>query len=305
MNEEVKVIENTNIDEMVKSLITVEQLPVITEQLKAFKAEIEAKVTHLLSLEVTDETRKTVKAELASIRKFKDALKARRIEVKKQVLMPYEQFEAVFNDIAWSPLEQADKAISAKIKEVENKLVKEKEEKARSYFYEYAENLGIEFVSFEQAHCAVTLTASLKKLKEHCKAFLDKVMDDLKLISLQEHKSEILFEYKQNLNVSLAITTVTERFKAIEAEKQREFAEQAEREKATVNEQTVAEQYEPFVANIPEEVEAPPEEVEAEAQTPNEPVYQLTFTVHGTKPQLKEFANMIKNYLNERGMKYE
>ena len=38
------------------------------------------------------------------------------------------------------------------------------------------------------------------------------------LIDTQEHKVEILVEYKQHMNVSQAITTVSERHKAIETE---------------------------------------------------------------------------------------
>ena len=88
-----------------------------------------------------------------------------------------------------------------------------------SYFEEYKKSLGIDFVTYEQVNLNITMSVSLKKLKETIKTFLDKVMDDLKLIATQEHKDEILYEYKRSLNVSVAITSVTERYKAIEEEK--------------------------------------------------------------------------------------
>lgn len=59
----------------------------------------------------------------------------------------------------------------------------------------------------------------MKSLKEQAKAFIDKIVDDLNLIKTQEHKAEILVEYKQTLNVAQAITIVINRFKAIEEEK--------------------------------------------------------------------------------------
>ena len=62
----------------------------------------------------------------------------------------------------------------------------------------------------------------MKSLKEQAKAFVDKIADDLNLIETQEHKAEILVEYKQTLNVSQAITTVTNRFKDIEEEKKKQ-----------------------------------------------------------------------------------
>lgn len=299
-----------SIELKIQSLITVEQLPVITEQLKEFKADIDARVASILALEVTESNLKIVKSELADIRKFSAELEKRRKDVKNQILLPYSEFEKVYNEIAKIPLGKAIDTISEQVKLNENKLKAEKENKVKAYFNEYAESLGIDFIQYEAVNCNVTMSVTLKKLKEQVKAFLDKVMDDLKLIATQDHKSEILVEYKQSLNVSFAITTVSERFKAIEAEKQRELAEQAEREKVTENEAYNSSQFEPFTADIPEEIEAPAEEEyqQNDLPLPQEEqvgVYPLKFTVYGTKAQLVEFAKHIKSYLAERGMNYE
>ena len=296
------------IEERIHNLITVEQLPIITEQLKAFKTEIDARVQHILSLEVTEDNLKVVKSELAEIRKFQTELENRRKEVKNQVLNPYTEFEQIYNEIAKKPLAEAVNKVSSQVKSGEQKLKDEKEEKVKVYFKEYAENLGIDFVKYEDVKCNVTLSVTLKKLKEQVKSYLDKTMDDLKLIALQEHKAEILFEYKRSLNVSQAITTVSERFKAIEAEKQRELQEQAERQKAEENEAVNEAAFEPFASNVPQEIEAPAEELQQNdlplTQSEQEKVYPLKFTVYGTKEQLTEFAAHIKSYLEERGMKY-
>lgn len=84
------------------------------------------------------------------------------------------------------------------------------------------------------------MTVTLKKLRETIKAFLDKVMDDIKLIAVQEHKDEILYEYKQTLNVSAAITSVTERYKAIEAERARAETEQLERKRRSLTSRLIS-----------------------------------------------------------------
>lgn len=296
------------IEERIHNLITVEQLPIITEQLKAFKTEIDARVQHILSLEVTEDNLKIVKSELAEIRKFQSELETRRKEVKNQVLAPYTEFEQIYNEIAKKPLAEAVNTISDQVKSREDKLKDEKEQEIIAYFNEYAESLGIDFVPFRAVGCNVTLSVSKKKLKEQVKAYLDKTMDDLKLIATQEHKSEILVEYKRSLNVSQAITTVSERFKAIEEEKQRELQEQAERQKAEENEAANEAAFEPFTSNVPQEIETPAEELLQNdlplPQSEQEKVYPLKFTVYGTKEQLTEFATHIKSYLEERGMKY-
>ena len=43
----------------------------------------------------------------------------------------------------------------------------------------------------------------------------------------------------------------------------------------------------------------------APEQQVNEPVYSLTFTIRGTRAQLKAAAQYIKEYLNREGLRYE
>ena len=155
----------------------------------------------------------------------------------------------------------------------------------QSYFDELCEANSLDFITFENANINVTLSASMKSLKEQAKAFVDKIVDDLNLINTQEHKDEILYEYKQSLNVSVAITTVTNRYKAIEAAKARE---EAEAEVAAKVEEVVEAVVPPTVEPI-----APPVE--------EEKTYTLKFTVRGTMPQLKA----LKEFLNNGGYDYE
>lgn len=175
-----------------------------------------------------------------------------------------------------------------KIDSVENELKAQKAAEVKSYFDEYLQSKGIDFVTFESAHINVTLSASMKSLKEQAKAFIDKIADDLALIDTQEHKDEILYEYKQSLNVSNAITTVANRYKAIEAAK-------AAEEERKAREQAAAEAAAKVEAVAPPTVEpiAPPVE--------EEKTYTLKFTVRGTMPQLKA----LKEFLNNGGYNYE
>ena len=82
-----------------------------------------------------------------------------------------------------------------------------KKKKVIAYFEEYAQSKNIDFVKFGDANINVTLTASLKSLKDQAKKFIDKVVDDIALINTQENDAEIMFEYKRTFNVSQAITT--------------------------------------------------------------------------------------------------
>ena len=146
----------------------------------------------------------------------------------------------------------------------------------------------------------------MKKLKEQSKEFLDKILDDLKLIDMEEHKTEILVEYKKILNASAAIMEVKNRFKAIEEEKkiQEELQKQQE-----VEAQTIANVNEVIEGqtSIDEFLEAPVSEPVAvgidtgKEDSKHVEIYTMKFTVHGTIEKLKA----VKAFLESEGIKYE
>lgn len=277
---------------MDKEIIAVKQLPIIVEQLHEVKAEVTAKVEQALSLVCTEDTVKDVKKVRSDLNKELKDYEERRKAVKKAIMTPYEQFETVYKDCISDTYKKADTELKGKIDSVENELKEQKKAEVKGYFDEYLTATGIDFVTFENANINVTLSASMKSLKEQAKAFVDKIVDDLNLIDTQEHKDEILYEYKQSLNVSNTITTVTNRYKAIEEakarEEERKAREQAEAEAAAKVESVVEAVAPPTVEPI-----APPVE--------KEKTYTLKFTVRGTMPQLKA----LKEFLNNGGYDYE
>ena len=277
---------------MENNIIQVKQLPIIVEQLHEVKAEVTAKVEQALSLVCTEDTVKDVKKVRSELNKELKDYEERRKAVKKAIMTPYEQFETVYKDCISDTYKKADTELKGKIDSVENELKEQKKAEVKGYFDEYLTATGIDFITFESAHINVTLSASMKSLKEQAKAFVDKIVDDLTLIDTQKHKDEILYEYKQSLNVSAAITTVTNRYKAIEAakarEEERKAREQAEAESAAKVEEVVKSEAPPTVEPI-----APPVE--------EEKTYTLKFTVRGTMPQLKA----LKEFLNNGGYDYE
>jgi hypothetical protein len=207
---------------MAKKLIVVKQLPVIEEHLKNLSLEIDKKVENALSLVVNEDTVKDVKNLRAELNKdFKEVEDQRKL-VKTAIMSPYEAFENIYKGYVGNKYKDADIKLKEKIDEVENQLKAEKEEEVKSYFNECLKDANIDFITYEKTNINVTLSASMKSLKETAKSFIDKVVDDLKLISTQEFNEEILVEYKKDLNVSKAITEVSDRKKALEEEKLRQ-----------------------------------------------------------------------------------
>ena len=274
---------------MSNEIIVVKQLPVIEQQLAQIKEQVTERVETVTSLVVTEDTVKAVKKARAELGAEFKSWEEKRKEVKKAVITPYEKFEEVYNDCISNSYKTADKLLKQRIDEVENELKAKKAAEVQSYFEEYLESKNIDFITYEQAGINVTLSASLKSLKEQAKAFIDRIESDLKLIeTFTDLKAEILVEYKKSLNVSDAITGVKARAKAVQEEQARQ---EAEAEKRAAEAQRV----EAIKAAAPEVIAAP-----AEVQ-PEEPKLTLRFTVKATKTKLRE----LKKFLDERKYEYE
>lgn len=283
-------------------LIVIKQLPIIEEQLRKVSEEIDEKVKNAVALVCNEDTVKVVKDIRASLNKELKDFEDKRKQVKAEVLKPYEDFEKVYKECIIDKYKTADMDLKNKIDSVENELKANKKAEVVNYFNEYLNSKNIDFVTFESANINVTLTASMKSLKEQAKNFIDKISDDLKLIDTQEHKAEILVEYKQSLNVSQAITSVTNRFKAIEEEK-RKLEKEQELQKEIVEIAKESDKYVDTHVSTIEEVPQMTIETPLEAPTivETEEILTLKFTVKGTRKELKA----LKEFLENGGYDYE
>lgn len=280
---------------MSNEIIVVKQLPIIEQQLAQIKEQVAERVSAAMQLVCTEATVKEIKKARAELNAEFKAWEDKRKEVKTAVMSPYEQFEAVYKDCISDSYKSADKDLKQKIDEVEQQLKTQKVAEVKEYFGEYLASKNIDFISYEQAGINVTLSASLKSLKEQAKAFIDRIESDLKLIeTFTDLKAEILVEYKKSLNVSDAITGVKARAKAVQEEQARQ---EAEAEKRAAEAQRV-EAIKAAIPEAPAAVEAPTEQTAAPAP---EKKFCIRFTVKGTKEQLIA----LKKFLNEGEYEYE
>ena len=220
---------------MNRDVIKVEQLPIIHQQLQVIKEGVTERVNKAMSLVCTEDTVQEVKKIRAELNRELKAWEEKRKEVKSAVMKPYEEFEGVFKECINDIYKKGDIDLKGKVESVERELKAERQAEVHAYFMEYMEskNMGLaEFITYDRADINITLSASKKSLKDKARAFIDRVCDDLTLIETQEHKDEILYEYKQTLNVSAAITTVVNRYKAIEEAKKREEERKAKEQAA-------------------------------------------------------------------------
>lgn len=273
------------------SLIVVRQLPIIEEQLHELKAQWEARVEGAVALVCTEETIQAVKAARTELNREFGDLEERRKAVKKAVLGPYEQFEAVYKECVSDAYKRADAALKGKITETEAAIKQRCENGLREYFAELAQAEGVEWLQYDRLGIRVDMASAKqktpKKLREQIAAAVSRVSLTVSQIADMDDAEEVLVEYKRSLDIGNAMATVQERHRRIEQER----AAQAAREAARAAEQ---ERVAAVMAAAPEAV-APPTAVPAE-----ERVYTCTFTVTATREKLLK----LKRFLQQEGIQY-
>lgn len=270
-----------NLNEIVK----IEQMPKVFEQLEIIGDYIDKNLEGIDNLNCTEENKNLVKNRRTEISNTLTLLEDRRKEIKSKINEPYEIFNKKYESTIKKKLEDAKKTLTFKIDFIEIEQKNQKSNKIRDYFEEYKTFKNIDFINFEQVGLNVTLSVSEKSLKEQTKKFLDKIESDLNLIASQEHKEEILIEYKKSLNVSDAITKVIDRYKELEEIK----LKQAEIE-AFNNEK------DKHIKEVEKALKMPQKE-----EIKDKKIFELNFKVRGTKNKLIE----LKNFLKIGGYDYE
>lgn len=278
---------------MSEELIRVVSLPVIEEHLRSMKAVVDKQVNDALALVCTEDTVLTVKGVRSDLNKQFQALEEQRKAVKKAVLGPYEQFEAVYKECVSEGFKRADAALKGKIDDVESEMKKRCEDSLREYFAELCAAEHVEWLTYDRAGIKVDMASAKaktpKKLREQLVNFVAEVAKGVNLIADMEDAEEIMVEFKKTLDAAQAITTVKDRHRRTEEEK----AFQESRQEIRQRESEAAAKVE---AVAPPVVRSP-----AEAQIEDKKIYKCTFTVRATKPQLRK----LKDFLNQEGIWYE
>lgn len=275
-------MEEKNID----SLVVVEQLPIIKQQLQIISEEVDKEIKYALSLECDEDSKKEVKDARARLNKIKTTLEEKRKQVKNAVMTPYNEFENIYNELVKDKLVVADNTLKERIDEIETLQKDEKELELKEFAQQHIEANNLQdIITFEDIGLNITLSASISSLKDKIVEFIKKVSDDLECISSDEDRDEILYEYQHNgFNYQQAILTI--RKKKEELNKIKEQMEQQDKAQKEVDE---------IIERVEEALEVPKEIIE------DDEIIEVQFKVKGTKEQIKK----IKNLIIELGVEYE
>ena len=200
-------------------LITIQQLPVIVEQLHSIKAAVSEKVKSILALPCTEETVKEIKKYRADLNKDFDDFESRRKFVKSEILKPYESFEVVYRECVTEIFDGAKSQLKTAIDDVENAIKQKKSNEVSEFYREELAAHGLDFPNFGQSGIKVGLSDSITALKKQASEIIAKTAEDVAMIIGLPFNDEIMVEYRNSLNVSRSIQTVNDRHKAIEEQR--------------------------------------------------------------------------------------
>lgn len=213
-----------------------QKLGIIDFNYEEMKQKLSEKMEEYNDIVVTADTRTIAKKDIASLRKIKKALNDRRIEVKKEYMAPYDEFDSKVKELTAlidEPIELIDKQVKA-FEE------KEKEEKKKEIEKLYNELIGDneEYLPLEKIYNKrwENVSFSIKEIEKEIKESIDGV--DLAVATIKGMNSEAegkaLELFKDDLSLSNAITYINqyEQQKAeIQAREEQRRKEEEERKR--------------------------------------------------------------------------
>ena len=161
---------------------------------------------NLKKIEVTEENIKEPKKLIAEVNKDVKKLEDHRIKIKKEMLKPYNDFEAQVKEIV-AIVKEADNIVRSQIREMEETERENKKNVIKEMFEDkmkhYDFNDGITFENFFKESMA-NKTTSLDKLENELSEWLEQRKMDIGVIK-NLGNNEILKEYLETFNLAQAI----------------------------------------------------------------------------------------------------
>lgn len=282
------------------ALITVSQLPVIEENLRALKESWEQRAAEAETMICTEDTVQDLKAIRAAMRKEFEEADTQRKAAKTNYLAPWNRVEGTFKECVTEAFAKADASLKGKISAFENELKDRCKAELEAYYNELCAMDHIDFLSFEDAMRASGIKISLTDAKkstprqamDQIGKFVSAVALGMDQIQTMDDAPAIMAEYKKCLDVGRAVSVVQERKRREQAEKEAAEARKAaqEAEAAAVAKVDAAAPAMPIAA--PQAAPAPQEETTFP---------EFTFKVFNcTRTQLLK----IRDYLRQEGIQY-
>lgn len=164
-------------------------------------------------VEVTEENTQVSKKMIAAVNRRVKELEAERIRIKKEMLRPYEDFEAQVKDIV-SIVKDAENLVRDQVREMEEKERDEKRKTIEGIFnkrikqYSFKDTFTFEqFLKSKHLNKSMSLTSVESEMVD----WLEGIETDLTAIKALPNSEEVFAEYLITKDLSMAIRIVNER----------------------------------------------------------------------------------------------
>ena len=255
----------------------------------------------------TDDAIKAAKADRAKLNKFVDAMEAKRKELKKKVMVPYEQFEKEEKELV-AIVQRAIDNIDTQVKDYERRQREEKTAKIREFYDDNIHDIE-KYLPFERVFKPEYANASttMKSVKEDILEMIQKVDEGLAIRNEVDspYAGDMKEVFLRTYDIGHAIAernrleAAEQKRKEYEAERAKAKAEQEARRKAEAQAVMAA-------GKKQEEKTAEPESQQTAVPVPaveivEESIHVLDFRVYATSIQLAG----LKQYLKTNGIRFE
>lgn len=287
-------------------------------------------------LTYTEDQMKSAKQDRAKLNAMKTAISKRRVEVKKAIMTPYDEFEKEVKEVT-EPIDKTIAMIDSQVKEYEDRIRKEKQKKLKQHFIEKAGDVA-KILVFETIFNKdwLKVSVSLKKACEEIDKKIDRFMEDMKTIETtceEKYQTAAKDKYMKHLDISEALAEASslkalddkiaqlkekqeeEKKKAAEETKAKEISKEQEKQRKImqepVKENAATEGDNVDDSNIEKQENEPAKENTAEKNTNScaqDPLtgseeakkYKASFTVYGTRKQIMD----LRQYMIDNNIKF-
>ena len=174
------------------------------EQLRAY---LDERLQVYRGLIVSPAGVRAAKADRAKLNKFREALKAQRLEVKRSYMKPFDAFDAKMDELI-GMVDKPVTAIAQQIKHYEDEAKAQKREDILAFFNEHIGELdGI--LTFERLFNARWLNASykMKEIESEILGTIKKLRNDIRIIQVMQlpFEQEVLSVLIDTLDIGAAL----------------------------------------------------------------------------------------------------
>ena len=267
------------------------------------KSESTNKANDYMSLVYTPDQMKEAKKDRAALRKFITALEDKRKEIKKQVMIPYTDFEEKEKELI-SIVNQAVSNIDTQIKAYDESIRQEKLKKVKEI---YAKTIGglADIVTFDKIfkESWLNVSTTLKSITNEITEVRDKIDNDLVVINADTspYAYEMKEEYLKNFDLTAA---VNKKQQLEETAKKKALFEEQQRQEEAQRKQQLEEEAKKIASAGKEETEPNDQVPVQKTRTTGERTLAITFRCVVKEHNFEE-ANMKLNILKKACEEFE